>query len=131
MSDEPEDDGKEAARRTRIVRIGILAFVAVLVVTSVVILLVRRTHRPITTAVVRRDGGAAFSAPKARRLPGGGPHLAGVVVDGAGIPVAGAEVSAELEPNFVDRSLASAPKLDAGVASDAGASTSDAGVAST
>ena len=70
----------------------------------------------------KRDGGAAVHAPVGPTLPDPGTRITGVVVDGAGIPVAGAQVSAEPEAGIVDRALAGA---DAGVA----AAPVDAGVA--
>ncbi len=73
------------------------------------------------------SGGPALHAPRPPHLPGArdGSRLTGFVVDGAGLPVVGADVSAELEKGVADKPLASpaAPratppaKLDAGAGS--------------
>src|SRR5262245_60483741 len=104
MSEEDTED----ARRTRIVRIGILAFVALIMIVCVVIVIVRGPkHPPIK--LVPKDGGGALSAPKPPQLPGTpNTRIVGVVVDGAGLPVAGAELWAEPEQGVVDRALAAA-----------------------
>src|SRR6266545_2556755 len=97
MSEDPlADDRAEEARRGRVVRLVVLGIVAAIAITSIVIVLVRRPHA--IAPVAKRDGGAAVHAPAGPKLPGQpGTRLAGVVVDGAGIPVAGAQVSAEVE----------------------------------
>ncbi len=62
-------------------------------------------------------GGAAIRAPEGPKLAGAaatGVRLTGVVVDGAGLPVVGAEVSAELERGAPDRALAPAPRPGSG-----------------
>jgi hypothetical protein len=96
----------------------------------VLVVLLTRDHTHGTAPLVRRDGGAAVRAPGAPTLPDPGTRIAGVIVDGAGIPVAGAIVTAEPEAGVVDRALAGA---DAGVAAparaDAAAPHSDAGIA--
>lgn len=120
------DATPDAPRRPgRAPRLAILGGIAAVVI-ALAIVLVARTPRPSPLAVVaQRDGGAAVRAPQGPGLPGvpDGPKLSGVVVDGAGIPVAGAEVTAEPEQGFVDRALAGAPRdagpaaaIDAGVA---------------
>lgn len=91
------------------------------VVAAVVVLLVMRTRTPTSPpATTRGDGGAAVRAPSGPQLPDQGVRLTGVVVDGAGIPVAGAEISAEPEQGVADRAV-SAP--DAGSPVDAGVAT--------
>ncbi|HEU4732131.1 MAG TPA: carboxypeptidase-like regulatory domain-containing protein [Kofleriaceae bacterium] len=95
-------------------------------VAVVAIAITRRTRAvgPAATAV-RHDGGAAIRAPEGPSLPGAaatGVRLTGFVVDGAGLPVVGAEVSAELERGAPDRALAPAPRAGPGsAAADAGA----------
>jgi uncharacterized GH25 family protein len=112
-------------------RIVLLLAVASIVVTLAVIAIVRGRRGPHGTVLGgRRDGGAAIHAPIGPNLPlsPDGVHLTGVVVDGAGVPVAGAEVAAEVEKGVVDRALSTTPHTgDAGVALDAG--TTDGGVA--
>lgn len=82
---------------------------------------------------VRHDGGAAIRAPEGPHIPGApstGVRLTGFVVDGAGSPVTGAEVSAELERGAPDRALAPAPRAGSGSrspASNAGAGSAAAG----
>jgi protocatechuate 3,4-dioxygenase beta subunit len=85
--------------------------VAAAILATLAILLASR-HAP-RRAVVERigDGGAAIHAPNTPQLPPGqGARLAGIVVDGAGVPVAGAELTAEPE---IEASRA--PRADAGV----------------
>jgi len=60
-------------------------------------------HVPTSAA---SDGGAATHAEQTPRLPAGqGSKLSGVVVDGAGMPVAGAVLTAELEHGAPDPAL--------------------------
>ncbi|HET7500954.1 MAG TPA: carboxypeptidase-like regulatory domain-containing protein [Kofleriaceae bacterium] len=106
--------------------------VGLAVVAGVAAIAIRSRSRvagPAATAV-RHDGGAAIRAPEGPNLPGAAPtgvRLTGFVVDGAGLPVVGAEVSAELERGAPDRALAPPPrKAPAGAPTDAGA---DAGTA--
>jgi hypothetical protein len=98
-------------------RIAILAAIAAVVATVVVLLAMRGCSSKQVGVVARGDGGASLRAPVGPQLPDPGTRIAGVVVDGAGIPVAGAQVSAEPEVGVVDRALA---RPDAGVAIDAG-----------
>ncbi|HMG22456.1 MAG TPA: carboxypeptidase-like regulatory domain-containing protein, partial [Kofleriaceae bacterium] len=73
-----------------------------------------------------RGSGAALRAPEGPQLSGStdnGVRLTGFVVDGAGLPVAGAEVSAEPERGAVDRALAPA-RTAAGSAAAGGAAAS-------
>jgi hypothetical protein len=123
-SEPPKPADAPAPRRGRIV---VLAGIAVIVVAAAVIVIVRARHRAISTAsTARRDGGSKLRAPEGPHLPGDehGVHLSGFVVDGAGIPVAGAAISGELERGAPDRALA--PARDAGIV-DAGV-TGDGGV---
>ncbi len=57
------------------------------------------SHAPVAVPITDGSGHAALSVPLAPHLPstGRGPRLTGFVVDGAGLPVAGADVSAEPE----------------------------------
>jgi hypothetical protein len=99
-------------------RIAILAAIAAAIAIVIVVIVTRPDRRGHgAPGVVRGDGGAAVRAPGSPSLPHTGVRLAGVVVDGAGIPVAGAEVTVEPEAQ-----LANAPRApvgDAGVV-DAG-----------
>jgi hypothetical protein len=87
-------------------------------------LLARRPHAPApVVASPARGSGAALRAPEDPQLQppaDTGVRLTGFVVDGAGLPVAGAEVSAEPERGAVDRALAPL-RPAAPAASDAGA----------
>src|SRR5690349_9914462 len=87
----------------------------------------RRPHGG-APSVARGDGSGAVRAPAAPQLPDPSRRITGVVVDGAGVPVAGAEVSAELEAGFASSGSASGPTSGASavVARDAG--VLDAGV---
>ncbi len=87
-------------------------------------LLARRRHAPAPAFTSpARGSGAALRAPEGPQLAppeDTGVRLTGFVVDGAGLPVAGAEVSAEPERGAVDRALAP-PRPAAPGPSDAGA----------
>ncbi|HEY0252164.1 MAG TPA: carboxypeptidase-like regulatory domain-containing protein, partial [Kofleriaceae bacterium] len=105
-----------------------IAIGGALVCVVLVVVLALTRHREVTS--VGAGSAATGSAgvlrvPPRPSLPGSrdGSHLTGFVVDGAGLPVAGAEVSAELEKGGQDRALAPRPDklIDAGVPSDAGA----------
>ncbi len=95
---------------TPALRIAILVAIGLVVIISAV--LVRRSQRSggvATEAVTSRDGGGgAIRAPEGPTVPGdpSGVRLTGFVFDGAGLPVVGAEVSAELEKGVPDRALA-------------------------
>ncbi|HMG23275.1 MAG TPA: hypothetical protein VK607_18200, partial [Kofleriaceae bacterium] len=93
------------------------------------VLVARRAQAPGSGASGgARGSGAALRAPEGPQLSGNadnGVRLTGFVVDGAGLPVAGAEVSAEPERGAVDRALAP-PRAAAGAAGSAAASR-DAG----
>ncbi len=111
-------DGKPAplagggtALPPRSLRLPILGAIAIVVVLAVVVIVARgRRHRdPGADPDPGSAGGAAISAPAGPTLPDqptSGVRLTGFVIDGAGIPVAGAEVSAELEKGAPDRALA-------------------------
>ena len=68
-------------------------------------------HRPhhahgLAAGLGSGSGGPALRAPLPPHLPGiRGSRLTGFVVDGAGLPVAGADVSAEVEQGAADRAL--------------------------
>ena len=83
---------------------------------------------PPQTAV-RSDGGAAVRAPAGPQLPDPGTRIMGAVVDGAGVPVALAQVSAEPEAGIVDRALAVPADAGVSVSTPTGVvATVDAGV---
>ncbi len=112
--------------------VGIAALIGcVVMLVAVVFVSVRRPHRsrpaPANTSP---QGGAALRAPEGPQLPGTaatGARLTGFVVDGAGLPVTGAEVSAEPERSAPDRALAPvSPARSASGAAGRDAATSDA-----
>lgn len=107
-------------------RIAILVAAAGLLAIAVVVIATRGSRSSLRGDAPGPGGGsgAAIRAPAGPRLPDDGVRLAGIVVDGAGVPVAGAELSVEPEMAVADPV---APGADAGVASDAG-TASDAGV---
>ena len=83
--------------------------VAAAIATVVVIVVVRRHPRAPAVATVPRDAGSgALRAPERPTVPvvATEVHLTGFVVDGAGLPVKGAEVSAEQEKGPVEKALA-------------------------
>src|SRR3954463_12422973 len=87
----------------------ILGGVAILVAGLCVFLLVRHHHvTKLPVVATRSDGGAAIHAPTKPGLPVNGVQLTGVIVDGAGLPVVGATIEAELEKGAPDRALATA-----------------------
>jgi len=114
----------QLARRRR-VRLAAAVGLAVIGVVAVLVI-VQRPHaaRPAEPGARRDGGGAAFRAPEGPQLAGAtasGVRLTGFVVDGAGLPVVGAEVSAELERGAPDRALAPVPRTVPDPALDAGA----------
>src|SRR5260221_4251941 len=78
-------------------------------------------HRaPPPRATAPKDGHAAIHAPIGPHVPNSGKpgvRLTGFVVDGAGLPVAGAEVSAEPERGGNDRALAGKSSAGSGAGS--------------
>jgi carboxypeptidase family protein len=84
----------------------------------IVIVIVKRPHAALPSGPTTPPGGSAgIHAPEGPHVPGtaaAGVRLTGFVVDGAGLPVAGAEVSAELEHGAPDRALAPAPRTGPG-----------------
>src|SRR5688572_32469155 len=110
MSEEPAEERRPS--RKRLVILGAAA-IAVISVAVVLIVVFGKKHVPAHPLVERKDGGPAIHAPIGPRVPGTGVELSGLVVDGAGLPVAGATIEAELEKGMQDRALATA---DAGVA---------------
>lgn len=96
----------------------VLGAVALVVIALVVVGLVRMRRPGGSVATLRKDAGSLVRAPKQPGLPDvPGGRLAGVVVDGANIPVAGATLVAEAEAGGPDRAPAT---VDAGVLRDAG-----------
>ena len=119
--------------RSRRAWLAVAAGVVALVVAAAIVF-GRRSHAPVQVGAGRQPGGAAIRAPEGPQLPGAattGVRLTGFVVDGAGLPVAGVEVSAEPERGVVDRALAPAPAPHGGSGGAAAGpgSAGDAGVA--
>jgi protocatechuate 3,4-dioxygenase beta subunit len=89
------------------------------VAAAVVVILATR-RGPRVARVVKKDAGAAaVRAPAAPVIPAqlaGGTKLTGFVVDGAGLPVVGAEVTAELEKGAPDAAGSGAGSGSAAVA---------------
>jgi protocatechuate 3,4-dioxygenase beta subunit len=117
MSEEPAEERPPSRRRLVVLGAAALVVIAVAVVLIVVF---AKKHVPAHPLAVRNDGGAAIHAPIGPKMPVTGVQLTGIVVDGAGLPVAGATIEGEPEKGMQDRALATA---------DAGVSTHDAGVA--
>lgn len=115
----PREGGGTAVPPRRGLRIAVLALVGVVVIAGAVMFAKGRGRSgPRDGGVETKDGGAALRAPEGPKLPGaavGGVRLTGFVVDGAGLPVIGAEVSAEIEKGAADKALAPVPSADAGV----------------
>jgi len=110
--------------------VGLAALIGCLVMLAAVVFVsVRRPHRSRPApSNASAQGGAALRAPEGPRLPGTeatGARLTGFVVDGAGLPVTGAEVSAEPERGAPDRALA--PVSPAGSGSGAAGRDAAAG----
>src|SRR5690242_16132189 len=91
-------------------RIAVLAGAAAVLLAAVLVIALRGGRGSMHASVAKKDGGtAAVRAPAGPHIPAalaGGTKLTGFVVDGAGVPVAGAEVSAELEKGVPDKALA-------------------------
>lgn len=122
--------GGGTALPPRSLRVPILGAVAIVVILAVIVIVARsRRHRdPSAPPETPGSGGAAISAPAGPALPAApvtGVRLTGFVIDGAGLPVAGAEVSAELEKGAADRALAPAPS-GSGVGSGTGSGSGGA-----
>jgi Carboxypeptidase regulatory-like domain len=105
----------QLARRRRVRLAAAVGFAVIAAVAVLVLVIVQRPHagRPAEVGARRDGGGAAFRAPEGPQLAGAtasGVRLTGFVVDGAGLPVVGAEVSAELERGAPDRALAPVPR---------------------
>jgi len=109
MSEDDSDNGAaEPSTRRRRVAIGFAA--AALLAAGVIGLVLHRARHAAPPMEAPHDaaGSAAIHAPRPPQLPdqhAQGTRLTGVVLDGAGLPVAGAEVSAELERGVPDRAL--------------------------
>ena len=121
-------EGSGTALPPRSLRIPILGAVAIVAILTVVVMVARRgRHRDPGTAILEGSG-AAIRAPEGPTLPATpatGVRLTGFVIDGAGIPVVGAEVSAEFEKGAADRALA--PTVDAGVSTPVAAGEGSGG----
>jgi hypothetical protein len=101
----PEPQPAKPSRR----RIAIMSVVAGLLA-SVLLVVVSYTSRrkPTDPAAPHQTGSALVRVPAAPQLGSAGPdgvRLTGSVVDGAGLPVVAAEVSAELEKGAADKAL--------------------------
>ncbi|MBA3502108.1 MAG: carboxypeptidase regulatory-like domain-containing protein [Deltaproteobacteria bacterium] len=115
-----------ADSKLRKLRVPALAMLAV-AIGVLVIWLVGRGAKPVASKSGGSGGsGAAIRAPEGPRIAtDSGVRISGFVIDGAGAPVVGAEVSVELERGVPDKSLSITPAADAGVV------VVDAGVAPT
>ncbi len=123
----PPPEGTGTALPARSLRLPILGAIAIVVILAVVVLVARgrRPRDPGSAPEPTGSGAAPISAPGGPSLPGAptsGVRLTGFVIDGAGLPVVGAEVSAEIEKGAAERAPAPA-------ASDAGVPAIDAGSA--
>lgn len=111
------DDEAAPAGKLRQVRVPALAALAVAIVVVAIWLVGRGDGKRIAPAPPT-GGSSAFHAPNTPQLPVDptGVRITGTVIDGAGAPVAGAEVSAEAEQGAPDKALATTPApVDAGV----------------
>jgi protocatechuate 3,4-dioxygenase beta subunit len=123
----PSPAGKPPDRRLRLAIGGV---VAALIATLVIVLVMRQRPTHHTVVATPRDGGAAKRAPSLPTLPPGqGVKLAGVVVDGAGAPVEGAEVTIEREVDTSAPGGRMLPPAPAGPAGSAASLPLDAGLA--
>jgi Carboxypeptidase regulatory-like domain len=114
-------------------------WLAIAAVVAIVVAVIIVTQRPRAlraggggTTSKAGDGKAAIRAPEGPQLPGAadnGVRLTGLVVDDAGLAVAGAEVSAELERGAPDRALAPPPRALSSGPPGAGSASRDAGAA--
>jgi hypothetical protein len=93
------------------VRVPYLAVLGVVIVGAAIFIASRGSKVYRDPTEVGSASGAAIRSPAGPSLPADakGVRLSGFVIDGAGVPVAAAEVSAELEKGAPDRALAIAP----------------------
>ena len=124
--------GGAAAGGLRRSRTRLAVAVGLVAIAAVAVLAIARHPRalPVGGPGPRRDGGAAIRAPEVPQLATSGApgvRLTGFVVDGAGLPVAGAEVSAEPERGAPDRALAPLPRTAATPVLPGAAAAGDAG----
>ncbi len=106
---EPEVAADPAPPKAPRRRLAILIGIAVVVVGGAIFALTRGHRHGGPIAAGKHDGGAAIHAPAGPQVPiddATGVHLTGFVVDGAGLPVVGAEVTAEPEKGAIERALA-------------------------
>ena len=102
--------------RVRKLRVPLLAILAVALAAAALWI----TRRPVADlrapAAATGTAGAALRSPAVPSvpLPDHGVRIGGVVLDGAGVPIADAEVSVEREEGVPDRALATAPDAGAG-----------------
>jgi uncharacterized GH25 family protein len=114
---EPEPRASSARRR----RMRLAAAIGVVAVLAAAVLVIAKRPPAARPAEPGARGRAAIRAPEGPQLPGTsatGVRLTGFVVDGAGLPVAGAEVSAEPERGAPDRALV--PRTAPGAGSGTG-----------
>jgi hypothetical protein len=109
-------------------RIALAAAAAALVAGWAVVFFARTWGPSTPPAGPPRDAaaGAPIHAPRSPALadhPLSGIRLTGVVVDGAGLPVAGAEVTAEIEKGAPDRALAGAGASGSAAGSGSGSAS--------
>src|SRR5947209_15952656 len=97
------EDGEEGPRTSdlglRGRRIAVLGAVAAILGALALFFVLRGKKHDVPDAVVRAGSGLAHvpAPPQVPQLVHDGVRLTGFVVDGAGLPVVGAEVSAEIE----------------------------------
>jgi hypothetical protein len=95
-----------------------------LIVVAIVLFVITRQHRRagVGDGSGSATGSGAMHAPWVPKLPGQKPgvRITGFVVDGAGMPVSGATVSAELEKGASDRALAPHARSGSGSATRPG-----------
>jgi hypothetical protein len=109
-----ESNPAAPAARGRRRAAALIALAAGAAVVIAVVVLVAGKRPPMASSREPATMGSAMSRPSSGpQLPGAaatGVRLTGAVVDGAGLPVSGAEVSAELERGAPDRALAPVPR---------------------
>ncbi|HVK85488.1 MAG TPA: carboxypeptidase-like regulatory domain-containing protein [Kofleriaceae bacterium] len=124
MSDDVDAPAEPLPRRRKLVRLAILGSLLVVTLIGALWFQHRQRARQVAeTGTGTGTGGAALRAPEGPALPvnPNGVRLMGFVVDGLGAPVAGVEVSAELEQGAADRALAPGAGAGSGAGSGSAA----------